>query len=63
MESKAEKYRRSGLECREEAARAKSRADRQRWLKLAAQWEKMAKAIERGANRDGTGASLRRSSK
>jgi hypothetical protein len=43
MEPKADKCRRIAEECQQQAAQAGNSLDRQRWLKLAAQWQKLNK--------------------
>jgi len=49
MDSKAERYRQYANACCEEGARAKEWVERQGWLTLARQWERMARSATRKA--------------
>jgi hypothetical protein len=47
-ETDAETFRRQAEECRQMAARATNEHDKEGWLKLAADWLKLAERAERG---------------
>jgi hypothetical protein len=48
MQSDADRFRQEAEECRQLAATAKSQPDKEAWLKLAADWIKLAEGAEDG---------------
>jgi len=46
LETPAQRYRREAEECQLSAQRAMRQADREAWLKLAADWTKLAESAE-----------------
>jgi hypothetical protein len=45
-QQRADQYRREAAQCREQAERSKREEDKASWLKLAAQWQRMAEEAD-----------------
>src|SRR5437667_161687 len=48
MTENPEQYLRNAEECRQQAERSRRNDDKVRWLKLAADWQSLAKSVENG---------------